>query len=247
MKQKDVEEEAVKIEKLWDVVQRYFEFVVQDGVFTIGIDRTGIYVFTRNQSPSVVERGVQEIKEDLDLKDSDVVLVVVGQQCGDFECVTDEDVPGKILGLTSQRAFIFTEQEVSEILECFGFEKEEIVPEPEKEKVDPDLDPNSITDTKHVLASSQFTILLFPFFGLFLLYVNISWWLPFIPFVLGFFMADRLARVTKSHMCFVIEMLCAFGMILTLVIFILGDYQTLLGYVNKFKYFEEHINEYLLR
>ncbi len=234
--------------RLDEVVHDHFSYVVEDEGFVVAVDRTGIYVFSDGVDEDSVDEYVEGLCSDLEIdRKDDLVLMPVKRDTDEAKAVDEGSLAVSVLDEVYRRSFVFSEAEVIEILGCFGYEASAGIPEPEEEEVDEDLDPDAITETRRFLAKSQFTIMLFPFLGFLLMYLDVVWWIPLIPYVIGITFASRFGLATKSYTALVIQVLCVFGMILSLVMFIVGDSSAILQCISKVQYFFTHINEFIVR
>lgn len=218
--------EEIEEPKLSEIVVRCFSRCIEDGIFYIGIDQTGLYLFTKSQAPSVIDDQLRLLKDDLELEDSDIELCVVGEQLGDYPGCSIFDVEDYVLKKTASRAVIFTPAEIKDIEACWDdsytvpSEREEV----EEEEEDSLLRSDAIAQTRRELHLEQVSLMLLIVIGFGLLYFKVVWWAALVAFIITLILAARLSRAVRSAVCSLIIVISIFGIVISLGV---GFYENL--------------------
>lgn len=225
--------EEIEEPKLSEIVAKCFSRCIEDGIFYIGIDQTGLYLFTKSQAPSVIDDQLRLLKDDLELEDSDIELCVVGEQLGDYPGCSIFDVEDYVLQKAASRAVIFTQAEIKDIEACWddsytvSSEKEEV--EEEKDSL---LRSDAIAQTRRELHLEQVSLMLLIVIGFGLLYFKVVWWAALIAFIITLILAARLSRAVKSAVCSLIIVISILGIVLSLGV----------GFYENLPLFQEAVN-----
>lgn len=221
---------------------KLFKYTVDDGILSVCLDRTGVWVYSDCSDSAKILAEYQELKHDLALAPDQVNLVTVGCSISGYESCTPEDVYANVLEKLKKEP-VLSRNELLELLECYGLSYEPAKISDGKlepgsdfvEEVFGEEDGTGSHDVRHAMANKQYTALAFVIIGIVLLVWHPVWWLPIFPFVIGWLMAMRVYGVFKSFFCQVIEVLCVVGLILTIVLGIIDNFDLLFNFANTHK------------
>lgn len=106
--------------QLITVVDKYFVETINDQDFVIGLDPTGVFVFTESTNIREVNNDFRELKEDLDLNDKESILCFIGKPLGVYQNeVTLDELGDWIREVTISRPTIFNRADLQDIEDCY--------------------------------------------------------------------------------------------------------------------------------
>lgn len=112
--------------ELINTVDNYFIEAINDDDFILGLDYTGVYVFTDSENRDDKALAFYELKKDLQLTDKQAVLCYVGSgHYGYPNETTLDELERWIREITMKRSRIFTGEDLQSIEDCYDDNSEE--------------------------------------------------------------------------------------------------------------------------
>lgn len=113
------------MKELVTIVDKNFIDIIKDDVFVIGLDYTGLYAFTDNDSKSEISQEFYDLKKDLRLDDSIIVLCHVGTNAGYDNDVPLDKLEDWIMSKTAERPRCLTREILQSIEDCYNDNEKE--------------------------------------------------------------------------------------------------------------------------
>lgn len=232
-------EEQNNRQSVFNSVLSIFDYVVEDSGLIIAIDLSGVYVFTERTIDTSV---IQELKQDLDLNDNEIVLVSVDciNTFSEIQC-KNSDLAETMLKVVCGRECIFSDSDFKEILECFELtpgDSSNIIKDPNSLYENGEIPVEEVASTVSVAETRKYfvkqakMITVVCVFGFIVFALNLTWWLPLIPFLTSLVLSSRLGETSKLSVANILVLLSFLGFVLTALYAIftnLTTIQTFLG------------------
>lgn len=145
------DENADQAKTLFDDIYDFFEQSVNEKSFALGIDTTGLYLFTESSNEEEVLTYANDLVDALAVKAEDVIIVIVDPLCGRLGgtsaetakndllnlqdriyYVNPEDLHDFIRRITSKRDNVFSYSVIDSIVNCFYEVEQHVTPLEEK-------------------------------------------------------------------------------------------------------------------
>lgn len=110
-----------------EILKKYFSVVFTEEFFTVALDYSGCYLFTKCSSDEEVKREYLQFKDDLALEEKQINLCVIGRE-SKFNYCSLEQLDKYVYGAQKHRGKALTQQEIESIQDTFGYvpEKSEV-------------------------------------------------------------------------------------------------------------------------